>query len=505
MNYYAILFLLLPLISAFFAPMGSLVRSKFGTVLNMLIYAAGAVIGGLLFTQVTGGSSIVLGKWQPPFGINLYLSPLSTGFGILIYVIALLIHVNDLGKGRPGRYNLLFSLFVFASLGMIQTGDLFNLFIFIEIGSIAVIALAPAVSMRSGTRGALKYLVPSGLLSMLMLASIALLYSSLGTLNIAHIASSGSLNGALALVLGVGILAILFFETELFPFNTWVPDVYKGAASSFSAAIAGIGGLAGTVVLGRILLTMMGEGTSFQLAHGKLKIIVFVVAAASILLGELAALRERDVKKVLGFSSVGQMGIIVLTFAFGGRNGIYAGLFILLNHSIVKPMLLMLAGFFIGVTGKSKWDEMSGVGRQHPLFGALFIIGGLSLMGMPVFAGFWGKLALLRALFDGTSAMTGVGAGIVLFSVIIEGVYFLRIGHALFEQEKESEDASLFEKAALKDAALTLIPVIFLALLTVVIGLKPGLADSLLRGATEDLINSMDYIQNVLTAAVGGL
>ena len=505
MNFYGILFLVLPLFSAFLAPLAGLVRPKHGTILNMLIYAAGAVIGLVLMSNIPGSSSVVLGGWRPPFGINLYLSPLSLGFGILVYIIALLIHVYDLGKGRSWRYNLLFSLFVFASLGMMQTGDLFNLFIFIEIESIAVIALVVAVSIRSGSRGALKYLIPSGLLSMLMLACIALLYSSLGTLNIAHIASSGVLNEALAMLLGFGLLLMLFFESELFPFNSWVPDVYKGAASSFSAAVAGIGSVAGALVLGRLFLTMMWGGTSFQLAKGNLQIAVFIVASSSIILGELAALRERDMKKVLGFSSVGQMGIVVLAFALGGREVVYAGLLLLINHTLVKPMLLMLTGFFIGVTGKAKWDEMSGVGRRHPLYAALFVVGGLSLMGMPLFAGFWGKLALLRALFTGASTLAIIAATIVLVSVIMEGIYFLRIGHSLFEREDHGDSAGLFEKASLKNAVLTLIPVLVLALLTVLIGVLPALLHNFLGEAAEDMVNTTRYVESILSTVGGGL
>jgi len=507
---YAILFLILPLFSAFLAPVGSLVRTKFGNILNILIYAAGIVVGVSILREMdNGGLNIVLGGWRAPFGISLYLSTLSVGFGLVIYLLAICIHVSELGKGRSGRYNLLFSLFVFASLGMIQTGDLFNLFIFIEIGSIAVIALTPATNERAGTRGALKYLVPSGLLSMLMLASIALLYSSLGTLNIAHIASSEPLNGALGLVLGVGMLAVFFFETELFPFNSWVPDVYRGASSSFAAAIAGIGGLSGAVALGRMFLTMMGELTSFQFAHSSLLLVVFMVAVASILVGEIAALRERDLKRVLAFSSVGQMGIVALTFSVGGMNGLYAGLFLLLNHSIVKPMLLIIAGFFVGVTKKATWDEMNGVGRQYPLFGALFILGGLSLVGMPIFAGFWAKLILLKALFDGMSLLAGIGAGVVLLSIIIEGVYFLRIGHCLFERDEENDKGERpveIGRAPARDAVFAFIPVIVLALLTVVLGLRPGLVSTFLKSASSDLLHTTGYIQNILVtlSTVGG-
>jgi formate hydrogenlyase subunit 3/multisubunit Na+/H+ antiporter MnhD subunit len=502
---YAIFFLLLPLFAAFLAPVGGLLWKRFGAVLNLAVYAAGIAFGLWIFRALgpinptrPAGHSVVLGGWQPPYGINLYLSRFSVGFGLVMYLIALLVHVYDLNRERSSRFNLLFGLFVFASIGMVLTGDLFNLFIFIEIGGIAVIALSPAVSLRSGTRGAVKYLVPSGFLSMLMLASIALLYSSLGTLNIADIASKPPLNGALGLVLGVGVLGVVFFEAELFPFNSWVPDVYKGAPTSFSAAVAGIGGLAGAAVLGRLFLTMMGDSTTFAFARGRLAGVVFAVAAASMVIGEIAALRERDIKKLLAFSSVGQMGMAVLAFTVGGDAGIFAGLFLLLNHTLVKPMLLMLAGFFIRKTGSSRWDEMGGAARRNPLQGALFVLGGLSLMGMPVFGGFWGKLTLLKSLFDRPSTLPMVGAALLLFSTVIEGIYFLRIGHSLFESDTAVQDRPPKGRRERADAALTLAPAFILALFTLLLGVQPGLVSGVLQSAAADLTDSARYIRNVL-------
>jgi formate hydrogenlyase subunit 3/multisubunit Na+/H+ antiporter MnhD subunit len=331
-----------------------------------------------------------------------------------------------------------------------------------------------------------------------MLASIALLYSSLGTLNIADIASKPPLNGALGLVLGVGVLGVVFFEAELFPFNSWVPDVYKGAPTSFSAAVAGIGGLAGAAVLGRLFLTMMGDSTTFAFARGRLAGVVFAVAAASMVIGEIAALRERDIKKLLAFSSVGQMGMAVLAFTVGGDAGIFAGLFLLLNHTLVKPMLLMLAGFFIRKTGSSRWDEMGGAARRNPLQGALFVLGGLSLMGMPVFGGFWGKLTLLKSLFDRPSTLPMVGAALLLFSTVIEGIYFLRIGHSLFESDTAVQDRPPKGRRERADAALTLAPAFILALFTLLLGVQPGLVSGVLQSAAADLTDSARYIRNVL-------
>jgi formate hydrogenlyase subunit 3/multisubunit Na+/H+ antiporter MnhD subunit len=504
----SILFLILPLISAFLAPLGTLVRKRFGNILNLLIYGAGVVLGVSLYS--TGGNVIVLGGWEPPYGINLYMSPLSTVLGTLMYGVAFLLHVYDLDRRRLGRYNLLFSLFVFSSLGMVMTGDLFNLFIFVEIGSIAVIALSSAVSMKAGSRGALKYMVPSAVLSMLMLAGIALVYATLGTLNIAHIAAGDALRGPLAFVIGIGILLIFLFETELFPFNSWVPDLYKGSASSFAAAIAGVGGLAGAGALARVFLTMMGDTTAFANARDGLALTLFWIAGASVLIGEVAALREGDLKKVLGFSTVGQMGIVVMTFASGFENAVFAGLFLLVNHSLVKPMMLMIAGFFVGVSGKADWDGMAGIGRRYPVLAVLFVLGGLSLMGMPLFAGFWGKLVLLRAYFESGSPVGFVGSGIVLVSVIIEGIYLLRIGHRLFERGEESQASGEEERLPVLppkprvSLGLAAVPSLLLVLGTLYLGLRPGSVAPFLTAVSKDLLNSVGYVGRVLAAFTGG-
>ncbi len=510
---YIILFLILPLFSAFLAPVCNIVRGRFGKYLNIAVYAAGAA-GGIYFFSVSGfdAYSVIIGGWKPPYGINLYLGPVAFGFGILIYFIAFLIHIYDLQNNRPAYYHMLFALFVFASLGMTMTGDLFNLFIFIEIGTIALLGLSASVSSGSGARGALKYFVPAALVSMIMLAGIALLYSSLGTLNIAHIARSSELNGSLAFLLGIGILGIFFFEAELFPFNTWVPDLYRGAPSSIAAGVAGIGGIAGVVSFGRVFLTMMAGSDTFRFARSRLTAVVFIIAAASIVIGELAALKEEDVKKVLAFSSVSHMGIVVLTFSIGGSVALTAGLFILLNHSVVKPLMLMTAGFYIKTSGKARWREMRGIARRYPLTGALFVVGALSLMGMPLFAGFWGKMILLKDLFSGQGSLSAagqqtfplIGAAVILFSVILEGTYFMRIGHVFFEAQP-SEDIARRSRR-LKISLSTAAPALILALVVVLFGLRPGLIEGYLSRAASDLINTADYINNVLVAlsAAGG-
>jgi len=489
---YVPILLILPLVSAFLAPALGIVNKKFGRFFNPILYGLGIFFGILLFiNEYPESHLIVIGGWRPPFGINLYISPLSYIGIIGIYLLAFFIHIADIENPRSSYYNLLFALFVFSSLGVVLTGDIFNLFIFLEIGSVAVIALSSAVSERAGTRAAVKYMVPSNLVAMFMLIGIALLYSSLGTLNIAHITASQSLNGAIALVIGLSIFTSLFFEAELFPFNTWVPDVYKGSASTFSAALSGIGGLASALVLGRLFLTMMGPESSFKLASNQLSSILYIVATASILIGEFSALKERDVKKVLAFSSVGQMGLVALAFATRNPLAVSAGIILLVNHSFAKPLLMIVAGFFVKTTNETRWDDMRGVARQYPMMGVLFIIAALSLMGMPFFMGFWGKIELVKSLLDG-GVLAWVGFGAILISVIVEGAYFVRMSHAFFEQPTEDIKIAKMGKMSI------IIPICVLVTVIIILGIFPSIMQGFANHISSDLLNSNGYINNII-------
>ena len=490
MKYIPVL-VILPLVSAFLAPAAGLINKKFGRFFNILIYAAGLFLSLVFLPQgFKGGYTVIIGGWRPPFGINLYYSAVSALGFVVIYFLALFIHISDLSEKRNSYYNLLFSMFVFSSLGMVATGDLFNLFIFLEIGSVAVIALGSFVSERAGTRGAVKYMIPSNMVAMFMLIGIALIYSSLGTLNIAHISTSPVLNGPYALVIGLAIFTALLFEAELFPFNTWVPDMYKGAASTFSGALSGIGGFAAALVLGRIFLTMMGPDSSFKLANNSLAMIVMVAGIISLLLGELSALKERDVKKVLAFSSVGQMGLVAIAFASKSELAVTAGIILLLNHSIAKPLMLITAGFFVKTSGESRWDKMRGIARMYPMMGVVFIVSALSLMGMPFFMGFWGKIELVKSLIGG-QILSKIALGAILFSVIVEGAYFVRMSHAFFEQPEDRE----YKRAG---RVHIIIPVLVLVAIVIVLGLYPNYLQSFAGRVSSDLLDSATYINNIL-------
>ncbi|OHD10204.1 MAG: hypothetical protein A2Y41_11920 [Spirochaetes bacterium GWB1_36_13] len=488
------LFLIVPLIAAFTVPLGSIFSKKYGRFLSPAVYLAGLILGIIILPDILLNSkNLLMGGWKAPYGINLYYSPLSVGAGTLIYLMGFFISLNDLNKERKANYQLLFQLFIFANVGMVLTGDLFNLFVLIEIASITTISLTASVNQAWGSRGSLKYLISAGLTSMLMLTGIGLLYSAAGTLNMAHLSSGGVLGASFGLLILVLIFTAFFFEAELFPFNAWVPEVYQGASSPFSAAVAGIGSMTAGLVLARFWVTITAQGAVFQGSIQKMGNILLLVGIASVLFGELAALREKKLKKLLGFSSVGQMGLAVLAFALPVENAVYAGLFILFAHTLAKPLLLLIAGKFAEITGSNNWKEMQGAGRKNPVLGAAFIIASLSLMGIPFFAGFWGKLELLRSLFSG-SGLISAGAVAVLTAVVIEGAYLMRIGHHFFISPERELKSS-------KNWILSVTVIVF-SVLILWVGICPETIMGVLKKVTADLMDNAVYIKNILGGGI---
>ncbi len=491
----SVLFLIIPVVVAFLVPLFSIFARQFGKYISVIIYLMGIVIGIILYPEILSQPITQnLGGWDSAYAINLYLSPLSLAGGILIYSIAFLINIYDISKERKAYYNLLFNLFIFANLGIIMTADLFNMLVLMEIGSISAIALIAKGSMKEGSIGSFKYIIISSITAMLMLACIGLLYSAVGTLNIASISeSSVILNSSFALLIGIGLLMGLMYHSELFPFNGWVPSAYNGSRYSFASAMAGIGGTAGVLLLGRVIMVLFNGKTSAfpSITDDKLMFILFGAGIISVLIGEIGALRQYNIKRMLAFSSIAQMGLVAIAFSIGSFELISAGLMVIFSHSIAKVLLLLIAGHFANVTNNDDWRGMKGVAISYPLLGVLFIVGSLSLMGIPLFMGFWGKIGVLLNVLGSTAEVTGyITIAVIVLSSIIEGIYLMRVSHSFFIKS---------EKHFIKENGLIISLIgLLLGAVILIIGIYPDLISNLIDNITLDLTDYQDYIRHIL-------
>ncbi len=488
-----VLFIAIPLLAAFVIPLvgylwKELVRLIPGLVLAYLLILSISLMGyvmehGTIVQQIAG--------WAPPWGINLVFSPL-TGLlttimvfiGFVIWVYSYRFKNVDFEEGK--KYFILFLMLVTGSVGIVLTGDIFNQFVFIEITSIAGYALTAFYRGRDSAEASFKYLMIGSLSSMFLLLAVALIYSQLGTLNMADIASKSHLMPP-----EFKILALIFFivglgiEAEMFPLNGWAPDAYAQAPGPVGAAFAGIVVKAGVYAVIRIIFTLFD-------VHGTHEFLI-VIGLVTLLIAEMAAIRQDRLKRMLAYSSIGQMGLVLIAFGIGTEAGIFAALFLMFNHAVTKT-LLFLSGSYLVYNSTDKYiSEVNGMGKYLPFTAVLFSLGAIAIVGMPPFAGFWSKWSVLSAAAHEGMFMI---IGLILLVSIVEMVYYFRVVNRVFFFKKQDH---VEPKRPTYNAILAMLT---LGIIILAVGFYPDLITGYLHEASKALLDKGKYIQDVLSAGL---
>jgi len=489
------LLIAIPLGSAFAVPLVALGSKRLAKCVPPLALAADLVIGLLLLPKVLEKAIVVsIGGFPPPVCINLMVGPLGLSLAILISLVGLLIGIYAVGyiKTEPTeKYHALFLLLATGALGIVLTGDIFNLFVFFEILCVSSYGLTAYEKDRPGTEAAMKYLIQGTVGSTFILVGIGFLYGLFGTLNMADIANQVPSAEPVHLFMILAFFVVGFgVEAAIFPLNAWLPDAHSSAPSSVSAILSAIAIKTGVYGIARVSYTLMN-------AQGFL-IFLSLIGILTLVIGEIAAYAQKDdLKRMLAYSSIGQIGLIVFAIGIGSSLGLFGALFQLVNHALAKCLLFLAAGYMISLAGSKKLSDMWGLGRTMPLTAVAFTVAAFSLVGLPPFAGFMSKLSIVfAALKTGRSAYVGLAA-VALAATVVEGGYFFRVIQGLyFKRRTEPQSARPVREAP----AAALVPVVVLGALIIAIGVYPQLVTGALEGAARELVNRGAYIRDVLEA-----
>ncbi len=430
-----------------------------------------------------GAMLITTAGLKPPIAINLAIDKFSLLFAILIQVIGFLLSIYYLSQERKDmRFYMLFLLNILGASGIVMTGDLFNSFVFLEILEISSFGLVASGKDKKALEGGFKYMMIGAIGSSLYLLGIIVLYLSTGTLNMAHIAKlmpsipdSVKLFSSILFLIGIGV------EVELFPLNAWAPDAYQGAMDEISTQLSSIISKTGIYLAARIFLTIYGGLYATN--------IIFYLAITTFIVAELAALMQKNVKRMLAYSSVGQMGLLMLILSVFAKRGdvfvLTTAILLALNHAFGKGLLFLSLGSLTGNTRNYDIEDLKGAGRANPVLGFLFATGVLSIIGMPIFFGFWSKISLLISIMKANLMYL---LALLLLVFLVELYYYANVIVNLFKGEGKKYRIGVIPVSVMLLFALSLI----------VFGLWPHPVFKIAQNAAASLMERSMYISSIL-------
>ncbi|HEX9809308.1 MAG TPA: monovalent cation/H+ antiporter subunit D family protein [Alphaproteobacteria bacterium] len=469
-------------------------RAALAWYLTFLVSIATFLVSIALLERVmTGGViSYALGDWAAPYGIeyrvdavNAFVLLIISGISTVVLPYARTSVASEIDAGSQSLFYTCYLLCLTGLLGMVVTGDAFNAFIFLEISSLSTYVLVAmgAKRDRRALTAAYSYLVMGTIGATFFVIGVGLLYMMTGTLNMADLASriQPIESNRTVLVAFAFIVTGLGLKLALFPLHLWLPNAYAFAPSAVTVFLAATATKAAVYLLIRFLFTIFGTGydiLGLTLAYLLMPLAILAMFAAS-----TVAIFQVDIKRMLAYSSIAQIGYMILGFSFATVTGLAASLIHLFNHALMKGALFMVLGAVALRKGTASIDSMRGLGRQMPWTMAAFVAGGLSLIGVPLTVGFVSKWYLVAASLE--SGMWPI-AVLIVASSLLAVVYVWRVVEAAYLSD--APDGRRVEEAP----PSLLVPTYLLVAANVYFGIDAGLttrvatrAAGILMGAGE--------------------
>ncbi len=401
----------------------------------------------LLITVMENGRPLVYqsGGWPAPFGISLVADMLSAVFVVMVQLVMVTGIIYAMGsKDKVATYPTFYPLFLTLATGLtgaMLTGDLFNMYVFAELLVISGTVLTAISDDALGTEAAYKYFYISLLASFFMLLAIGSLYAGYGTLNMADLAlriAGQDLQPLLWPAIAF-LMATFMVKSAVFPFHFWQPDFHTAAPTAVSAMLSSVVVKLG--VYGFIRMTTL----LFVAQAAPLRLLLIVLGVIGVIFGGLSALGTHNVKRMLAYSTLAQIGFILIGVGWGTTLSIAAAIIFAFNHSLIKAAMLMLAGYVASKASikSAAFEIVAGVGKPLPAAGFLFFMGSLALAGIPPTNGFVSKMLFFESGIDaeGYSALLLVG-----LASILTLMYTMSAFQRIWWQQPETGDAPKKDK-----------------------------------------------------------
>jgi len=459
-----------------------------------LVTAATSVIAFALLVQVwsNGPISYHLGGWPPPIGIEYRIDLLNAFALVLVSLVSTIMMpyarrsvAHEIDGDKQAWFYSMYLLCLTGLLGITITGDAFNAFVFLEISSLSSYVLISMGRDRRALLASYQYLIVGTIGATFYIIGVGLLYLVTGSLNFADIAARlAEANAAFPRPVLAG-LAFLFvgisLKLALFPLHVWLPNAYAYAPSFATAFLAATATKVAVYLLLRVIFSVYGVAIDIKALP--ISAVLYALSIAAMFVASILAVYEQNLKRMLAYSSVAQIGYITLGIALMNKAGLTGGIVHLFNHALIKGALFLALGAVVYRAGTVKLDDLGGVGRTMPLTFAAFVLAGMSLMGVPGTAGFISKYYLIVGALD---AGLWLVAFLIVASSLIALVYIGRaVEVAYFRPVSDAV-------AHAKDPPLMmLVPILVLTFASVYFGIDTELSAGVASRITEGLIGAL--------------
>lgn len=432
-------------------PFFSIMLSMFAGIVSSVLSARAAkrlntavIIAAGLLSAVTLGYCLVsgepyvywMGHFPAPWGNEIRAGVLEGLMALFFCVIMLLsmlggrkhLHL-EVEESKQNLYYILADLLLSSLLALVYTNDMFTAYVFVEINTIAACGLIMIRQTGRTIEAAVRYMIMSLLGSGLLLMGLSMLYDLTGHLlmsNIQQSVAALSASGAyhVPLMVTIGLISIgLAIKSALFPFHTWLADAYGYSTVSSAAMLSSLASKGYIFLLIKIIYRVIGFDVFWE---SRIINVLFVFGLAGMIFGSLSAIKENDIRRMISFSSVAQIGYIYMGIGLGTAAGMTAAVFHILSHASTKSLLFVAGVGLTDVSHDSKhFIDLTGSGYRHKVAGAAFSVGSLSMVGVPMFSGFISKLLFSQAAVINEGKM--LPALIVLaVSTILNAIYFMK-------------------------------------------------------------------------------
>ena len=478
----SILFIALPLLFGFSTPLFSKLGKNSVAYISTLMQLFLLYLAFNLLSTTTSHIEII--SIAPPLGISFVLNKVSLFFVLLFTLMVNIFSLYYLTHRKINPYKdetkffILVNMLLASTIGLVLSSDIFNIYVFFEIAGISAYILSAYEKTPSALEAGLKYLITGAIASVFLVFAIALIYINIGSLNLAIIAQHFEmLPYNIKLLISIFLLIGFGFKVEILPLNFWVVDVYQGSTSLINALFSAIVVKAYLFVFFHIFYLFLPQG--------EFALFLVYLGAISMLVAEIAGLRQTNLKRVFAYSSLGQVALIFSAFAMQNVDAIQGALYIVLAHSVAKLTI------FLALTSINKEHNSFHIETlkelNSPFLRFIILIAMLSLLGLPLFAGFIGKFLFLKSL--ALNSLLGV-LFIIILASLIEAVYYFKLIGFMFSKTTK--------KAPLSIGLNHKILFSFLTFIILFVGIIPISISGFLLDGAYSMLDSVTYIQNLI-------